>query len=417
MVEMWLPYGKTEVAVRIPDENVGDVIQPIVDLKVPDAESELRRALDDPIGTSKLSSLASSSDTVAIVVDDATRRAPNPPMLKAIMAELNVAGVKEENVTVIVGVGIHRPATVEELSPLSESFGKVRVISHDYAASDLVRIGKTTRGTPVDLNKAFADADLKILTGDVELHYFAGYGGGRKSILPAITGEESTQKNHALLLDPQARTGVLKGNPVSEDMNEGAKLANPDFILNVVLDSNGAILKAFAGDLEKAFLEGVALVDKMCKVPIDSKADVVIVSAGGAPRDLNLYQAHKALHNSLSALKDEGVVILVADCPDGHGNKTFYEWMTRFKDAQEMEDEIKKKFRLGGHKAYYLAKTLEKAKVYLVSTMPDSYVSNVFKMRPSRTVNAALQSAFRVAGKASKVAVMPFGSVTLPVSG
>ncbi len=417
MVEMWLPYGNTEAVVRIPDENLLGTIEPVAPSIASDAEAELRRALGSPIGSSALDSLASPNDKVAIVVDDATRRAPSTMMLKEILAVLTKSGVKEQNVTVIVGVGAHRPATSDELTQIASSFdGRIRVISHDCNAKDLLHLGETSRGTTIDLNKDFVEADLKILTGDIELHHCAGYGGGRKSILPAIAGMRSAQQNHALLLDPRARSGVLKGNPISEDMDEAAGLASPDFILNTVLDGKGRIIKAFAGNFQKAFLEGVALVDKTWKVPMQTKADVVIVSAGGKPQDLSLYQSCKALHNSLSALKEGGAVILVAECREGHGNEVFYDWMSRFREADEMEKEIKSRFHLGGHMAYYLAKTIEKTKVYLVSTMPDTYVAGTFKLRPSRTVNAALQSAFRALGKTAKVATMPYGSATLPTA-
>jgi nickel-dependent lactate racemase len=331
------------------------------------------------------------------------------------MDELCRCGVKEEDVTMIVGVGTHRPATSDELSKLAGPYeARIRTVSHDCNASKVKHVGTTTRGNAIELNELYVDADLKILTGDVEFHYCAGYGGGRKSILPAIAGAESIQRNHSLLLDPQAKTGVLKGNPVSEDMEEAAEFARPDFILNVVMNGAGDTVEAYAGDMEKAFLEGVALVDRVWKVPVERKVDIIVVSAGGAPRDVNLYQAYKGLHNSLDTLSDGGVAILVAECQEGDGNQVFREWMTKFRDSKEMGTEIREHFRIGGHKAYYLMKALEKAKIYLVSTMPDFSVNNIFKMRSSRTVNTALQSAFRAMGKDSKVTVMPYGSITLP---
>jgi len=218
-----------------------------------------------------------------------------------------------------------------------------------------------------------------------------------------------------MILQPKARTGLLEGNPVHEDMVEAAELAQPHFIVNIVTNSKKELVQAFAGDVNQAFLEGVKLVDEMYKVPIEKRADIVIVSAGGHPHDIDLYQAHKGVDNALEAVKRGGVIICIAECPEGHGNQVFYEWMTKFKELKEMETEVKRHFQLGGHKAYYLMKTLQKVQVILVSTMPEYYASGVFKLRTARAVNDALKDAFDIAGKDAKVWVMPHGNVTLPV--
>ena len=203
----------------------------------------------------------------------------------------------------------------------------------------------------------FAEADVKILLGTVDFHYYAGFGGGRKSVLPAICGEETIKQNHAMLLHAEARTGVLQNKPVHCDMTEAARLAKVDFILNVVENKKGEIVKAFAGDLEQAFLEAVKLIDEMYRVTIDRRAEILVVSAGGYPADLTLYQAYKGLDNAIDAVKRGGVIILVAECSEGYGNQTFYDWMTRMPDLKIVEREIKRNFILGGHKAYYLLKS------------------------------------------------------------
>jgi len=159
-----------------------------------------------------------------------------------------------------------------------EVLQRVKAMSHDCRAEDLVYVGRTKALTKVYLNKTFVGADLRVLTGDIELHYYAGYGGGRKSVLPAVSGEETIQHNHSMMLHPKAKTGVLEGNPVHEDMIEAARLAKVDFIVSIVTNSKGELVRAFAGDLEQAFYEGVKLVDEMYKVPIERRADIVIVS-------------------------------------------------------------------------------------------------------------------------------------------
>lgn len=417
MVDVWLPYGKTDVCVRIPTRNFLASIEPKEKPGVPDAEAEIKRALKNPIGSETLDKIAKSKHKVAIVVDDATRPAPSHLMVIPILDELNAAGVRDENITVIFGCGTHKAVTDEEAVELlgEKVLNRVKVISHDYKAQDLVYVGKTRKyGTNVYLNRVFAEADVKILTGDVCFHYYAGYGGGRKSVLPAVSGEETIKHNHAMLLHPKAKTGILEGNPVHEDMVEAAKLAKVDFILNVVINSEGEVVKAFAGDLEQAFYEGVKLVDEMYRITVNRRADIVVVSPGGHPVDVNLFQAYKGVDNALEIVKRGGVIILVAECSEGHGNQVFYDWMFNFKDLKTIEKRIKRNFVLGGHKAYYLMKALQKVQIILVSVMPDFYAMNIFKLKTARAVNDALNEAFNLVGKKAKVWVMPYGNFTLP---
>jgi nickel-dependent lactate racemase len=417
MVDVWLPYGKTEICARIPTRNFLGTIEPKEKSGVPDPRVEVERALREPIGTKQLSEIAKPGDKVAIVVDDATRVTPTYLMVPPLLDELNKAGVKDEDITVIFGCGTHRAVNPDEMKKLvgEETLKRVRAVNHDCNAKDQVFLGKTSFGTKVYVNKVFANADVKILAGDVDLHYYAGYGGGRKSVLPAVSSAETIQHNHAMLLHPKSRTGVLEGNPVHEDMVEAAKLAKVNFILNIVTNSKLELVQAFAGDLELAFYEGVKLVDEMYKVPIDRRADIVVVSPGGNPLDINLYQAYKGVDNALEAVKRGGVIVLVAECPEGHGHDVFHEWMTRLKDLKEMEKEIKKRFRMGGHKAYYLLKALQKVKIVFVSVMPDYYAVNMFKLKTAKVVNDALRDAFDIAGKNAKVWAMPFGNLTFPV--
>ncbi|MEM0487610.1 MAG: nickel-dependent lactate racemase [Candidatus Bathyarchaeia archaeon] len=416
MVDVWLPFGKTEVCLTIPARNFLGLIEPKEKVGVQDPIVEVKRALNEPIGAKKIHEIADPGSKVAIVVDDATRPTPSHLMVPPIIEELKLAGVKDENITIIFGCGTHRPVTEgEALKILGENVVKrFKVISHNCKAPDLVYLGTTQYGTKVYVNKVFADADIKILTGDICLHYYAGYGGGRKSVLPGIAGEETIRANHAMLLHPNAKTGVLEGNPVHEDMMHAAKMANVDFILNVVTNSKGEIVKAFAGDLEKAFYEGVKLVDEMYKVPVDQRADIVVVSPGGYPSDLDLFQAYKAVDSALNVVKRGGVIVLVAECSEGYGNQVFYEWMVKFKDLKTIEKQIKQNFILGGHKAYYLLKALQKTQIILVSVMPDYYAVNVFKLKTARTANEALNQAFTISGEKAKVWAIPYGNYTLP---
>jgi nickel-dependent lactate racemase len=253
------------------------------------------------------------------------------------------------------------------------------------------------------VNRIFAEADVRILLGDVNYHYYAGYGGGRKSVLPAVCGADTIQRNHAMLVNTNARTGNLENNPVHIDMTEAARLAKVDFIVNVVENKKGEIVKAFAGDLEAVFLEAVKLYDEMYLVTVDRRAEIVVVSAGGHPSDINLYQAYKGLDNALDAVKRGGVIILVAECLEGHGNQVFYEWMTKLPDVKTAEKEVRRNFVMGGHKALYLLKALQNHQIILVSAMPDFYAQSIFKLKTARAVNDALTEAFKLAGSAARV--------------
>jgi len=417
MVDAWLPYGKSDVCVRVPTRNFLGSIEPKEKRGVTDAKAEIDRALKEPLGSKRLAEFVKPESKVAVVVDDVTRLAPSNVMVLSILDELIAAGMKDENVTVIFACGTHRAVTHDEaVRLLGEAIvNRFKTISHDCRAADLVDIGTTRKfGTKVRLNKTFMDADVRILTGDVCLHYFAGYGGGRKSILPGIASEDAVKHNHALLLDPNARTGILNENPVHEDMEEAVRMVRVDFALNVVLNSKHEIVRAFAGDVDHVFFEGVKLVDEMYRVQVDRRADIVVVSPGGNPADLNLFQAYKAVDNALEVVKRGGVIVLVAELPDGHGNQDFYEWMVKYGDLKAVEREVKRNFLVGGAKAYYYLKALQKAQIILVSSMPDYYASSVFRLKTARAVNDALNEAFNIAGKNARVWTMPYGSCTLP---
>jgi nickel-dependent lactate racemase len=417
LVDVWVPYGKTEICARIPTRNYLGNIEPKEKEGVKDPKAEILRALEEPIGTKRLSELIKPGNKIAIVVNDHTRSTPTHLIVPPLLEELKNAGISDSDVTIIFGCGTHRAPKPEEQKTIlgEEVIQRIRTVSHDCKAKDLVYLSRTkTHTNKVYVNKVFAEADFRILTNNIELHYYAGYGGGRKSVLPAVSGEETIQHNHAMILNPKARTGVLEGNPVHEDMVEAARLAKADFIVNVVTNSRNEIVKAFAGDLEQAFNEGVNLVDEMYKVPIERRADIVIVSSGGHPHDINLYQAHKGVENAQEAVKRGGVIIWAAECPDGHGDELFYEWMMKFKDPKELEAEVRRHFRLGGHKAYYLNRTLQRVQIILVSTLPDYYAVGAFRLRTARALNDALRDAFDLVGRDGRVWVMPHGNTTLP---
>jgi nickel-dependent lactate racemase len=418
MVDVWLPYGKTDVCVRVPARNLLGSINPTQKYGVTDPTAEINRAIKEPIGTRRLNEIAKPDNKVAIIIDDTPYKNLNEFVVLSVLAELNTAGVKDEDVTIIFGYDNNRGVVkFEEVTAFlgEEILKRVKIVNHDIHAKDLVCVGSTKlHGNKVFLNRIFAEANLKILLGEVSLHYYAGYDGGRKSVMTQVSGEETIQHNSVMMLNSSAKAGILKDNPVHEDMTEVARIAKIDFTVNIVRNSKGEIVKVFAGDLDAAFLEAVKLVDEIYKVTVDRRADIIVVSAGGNPFDVTLDQAYRAIDNSLDVAKRGGVIILVAECSGGHGNQVFYDWMNRLTDLKSTEKEIKRNFTMGGHNAYYLLKTLQNHPLILVSSLPDYYATNVFKLKTARAVNDALTEAFKIAGSQSRVWTIPFGSYTLP---
>ena len=416
-MDVWLPYGKSQICVRVPTRNFLGLVESKEKVGVQDSRAEIERALRAPLGSKKLNEVANPSSKVAIVVDDATKPTPTSTMVPLLLEELRNAGIKEENVVIIFACGTRRAVTPEDaVGLLGESVcSRVKTVSHDCKAQDLVDMGTThAHGTRVLLNRVFMEADVRILTGDVRFHSFAGYTGGRESILPGIAGEETVRHNHAMLLETNARAGNLVGNPVHEDMMEAAGMAKVDFALNVVQNSKRDIVRAFAGSIDSVFSEGTRLVDEMYRAQVDRRAEIAVVSPGGDPADVSLFQAWLGVDNALDVVKRGGVIILVAELPEGIGNQDYYTWMMKFHDLKTVEKELRHGFVSGGAGAYYHLKALQKVRVVLVSSMPDYYATNVFKLRTARAVNDALNEAFNLVGKNAKVWALPNSNFTVP---
>lgn len=416
-MQVSLKYGKGHLDFEVPDKNVLGYVNAKHVEGAPDVDAEIRRALQHTIGTSTLDSMAKPGMKVAMVVDDNTRETPSPVMVNPILDILNSKGIPDEDITIIIGHGDHRKITDSELVDLlgKEIIERINIEPHNSKADDLVYVGTTkTYNNDVYINKTFANANLKILTGDVTIHYYAGFGGGRKSILPAVSGAETINRNHGMCIHPKAKTMNLDGNPVHIDMVEAARLAGPNFIINIVQNDKKEIVKAYAGDLVDAWMEGVKLLSSFTKVSVDRYADIVIVSSGGYPKDINLYQAYKALDNAMNIVRHGGVVIWLAECSDGIGHVKFEEWMKKYQTLEEMEESLSKKFVMGGHKAMYLLRALNKADIVLVSNLDPKEVKNTYRLEPAKTVDDALDYAFSKVGNDAKIWIMPKGGIVWP---
>lgn len=371
-------------------------------------------ALERPIGTPKLEELIRAGEKIAIVTSDITRPLPSKLVLPPILKRLEAVGIKDEDILIVFALGAHRFHTEEEMRFLvgDEIFERYRCVDSDPQA--MTYLGATDGGTPVSIDNRVIEADRRITLGNIEYHYFAGYSGGAKAILPGVSTREAIQANHSRMLEPGAEAGRADGNPVRLDLEEGIKKFIPiDFIVNVVLDEHKQIIHAVAGDFVEAHREGCKFLDRLYLKPIDERADIVIVSQGGWPKDLNLYQTQKALDNAKHAVKDGGVIILVGSCKEGLGEEVFEQWITEADTPDELIERIQATFELGGHKAAAIAQVLKRAEIYLVSEMERAFVRSIFMEGFDDIASAYEQAQAKFVGRGT-VIVMPYGGSTLP---
>lgn len=414
MARLTFGFGMGTQAVEAPKECLLGVLAPNAVAIGLIGEAEVRRALHAPIASPKLREIVKPGEKIAIVTSDITRPLPTYKVMPALLDELYAAGARQEDITLVFALGVHRPHTEAEMRKLAgeRAFSEVRCIDGDVG--DCVHVGTTKRGTPVDIVRAVAEADRRICLGNIEYHYFAGYSGGGKAIMPGVSTRAAIQNNHSRMVDKEACAGRLDGNPVREDIEEAAAMVGIDFILNVVLNEKKEIIHAAAGHPVQAHREGCKFLDVLYKKPIRERADIVLVSQGGAPKDLNLYQTQKALDNAKHAVKKGGVIILIGSCKEGLGEDVFEEWMTKSATAHSMIERIEKDFQLGGHKAAAIAMVLQEADIYLVSEMEAEFVRSIF-LRPFSSAQDALDAAFQKLGRGATVLAMPYGGSTLPV--
>lgn len=407
-------FGKSFREFDIEDKNImAELSQNSVETGLTGAD-EVIRALKEPIGTGRLSTIVKPGEKIVIITSDITRPMPSRIALPPLMKELAQAGVGNDDVTVVFALGNHRKHTEDEKKYLvgEEIYNKVRCVDSDVKRCKL--LGKTSSGTPVEIFEEVACADRVICMGNIEYHYFAGYSGGAKAIMPGVSTRAAIQANHSGMVKDAARAGAIDDNPVRQDIEEVVRFVPIDFILNVVLDENKRIIKAVAGHHVEAHRAGCRFLDGLYKVRIPQKADIVITTPGGFPKDINLYQAQKALDNAKHAVRDGGIIILLAACTEGYGEAVFERWINESSSPDDLVTKIRENFELGGHKAAAIALVEKKAEVFMVSDMPEE-LSRKLYMEPFACMKAALAKAFNELGPDARVLLMPHGGSTLPV--
>lgn len=412
---MNVPFGfaKTEINLEIPQHNLMAVLHANPIQKPADEIQTVVDALASPIDSPRLGKIVHPGEKVVIITSDITRPIPSYKVLPPVLTELKGAGISQQDITIVFALGSHRGHTEEEKRRIvgDEVYETYRCLDSN---GEMVHLGETSNGTPVDLFKPVVEADRRICLGNIEYHYFAGYSGGAKAIMPGVSTREAIQRNHSRMVDPNAATGKIKGNPVRADIDEVGQFIHIDFIVNVVLDEHKHICFCVAGNYLTAHRAGCKLLDQMYSIKIPRKADIVIVSPGGYPKDINLYQAQKALDNAGHAVREGGTILWLASAKEGLGEKHFEEWMLGHDTPQEMISHIQREFVLGGHKAAAIAMVMNRANIILFSELDDDFVKRMHLI-PADDPQTAVNALLTQYGPDASVLAMPFGGATLPI--
>jgi nickel-dependent lactate racemase len=414
-----IPYGRGELEVKIPRKNHVATLMPHFKPGLKDEAGAVRQALENPIGTKRLKEIARGRKSAVIVVNDITRPTATYKLLPHLIQELKDGGMKEDQIQFLVATGTHRDNTKEELEGMlgKEVVQGFKVVNH-HCQDDkiMVDLGRTSGGIPVVINRLFWEAELKITTATIAPHQGAGFSGGRKSVLPGIASLATLKQHHGFSMrSDKPAMGWVEGNPFHLNALEAAKMAKTDFILNTVQNDRKEITQVVAGDVEKAWLEGVKASRDIFEVKVPRPADIVITTPGGFPKDIDLYQSQKSMASSELVVKEGGTVILLAECKDGVGAHGFYEWMSAATCPQDVIDRfIREGYSIGASKAWLFSRCLKRSDLILVSkSIEDKTLKEMFTRRAD-TVDQAIQMALAKQGKNAEIILLKNGSDMIP---
>ncbi|CAA7602158.1 Domain of unknown function DUF2088 [Acididesulfobacillus acetoxydans] len=412
-------YGDGFLDLPLQEGNVIQVLEAREIETIDDVPSEVNHVLDHPVDSKPFDELFERGDKVTIVVSDITRQVLLSEYLPTLVDRLNRLGIPDGDILVLIATGTHRAQTVAEKEKIlgPELFRRLAVVDHDCDRSEMVYAGTTPRGTRVDVNRLAVERKV-ILTGAIVHHLMAGFGGGRKSIVPGVSSRRTIAENHLHALDPEAErsnpligVGALAGNPLHEDMVDCARLVKPAFLINSIVHTNGKLARLVAGDWLSAWEEGCRWADEKYGVPIERKADLVVASCGGYPKDISLYQGTKTLFNASLAVKEGGTVLMLAECREGAGADEFFGWSGPLK-AGRLDPELRKNFTIPGYIFYAAVEAARKARVVLLSAIDPESVKPMGILGVNN-LEDALESAG--IGRKQETIVMPYGGATIPL--
>lgn len=408
-----LKYGRSYVDLDFDQSQRFTIIQPPDVPGVNDPLAEVRKAIQVPV--TPCTRKFTSGKTVAIAINDKTRPVPHEYLLPPLLEYLHQNGIPNKNITFIFATGTHSPMAKDEYFRVlpEEILHNYQVICHNCDdAGNLIPLGKTTYGTPISINRQFYQADIKIVVGNIEPHHFMGFSGGVKTAGIGLASRKTINANHAHLVQPEARIGDFYSNPCRIDLEEIGGKIGIDFALNAILNTKREIVHVLWGNPLDVMTAGIELSTRICQVEVPQRFDIVIASAGGYPKDINLYQSQKALTNAAEITKDCGDVYLVAACDDGPGNLAFVNFLEGVKTPQEVLSKFSQQgFSVGPHKAFQIARIASRVNIHLISNMETSLVNNL--LFDPLTVDK-LKLLISQLPNDINIAILPHGVATIP---
>jgi len=417
LADFRLPYGQGYLTAHMPD---GWPVQLIAPVKATVASHPARlvsQALDAPVGTKTLSDYAGVR-SAAIAINDKTRPVPLNQLLPPLLERLEKLGLSPQTIHLLIATGAHQPVHPNEFAQVVPPaiLKRYPVLCHDANdRENLVYLGKTRRSTPVWINRHFVQADLRIVVGNIEPHQFMGFSGGVKGAAIGLAGEETINHNHAMMTNHWARPGRFEDNPPRQDVEEIGRMIGVHFVLDSILNEDKQIVDVIAGEPGMVMRKGIPLVLRLYQVPVPEPFDLVIASPGGHPKDINLYQAQKALAHASLVTKDGGTVILVAACSEGVGSERYEQWMKGMTSHEAVLQRFRREgFRIGRHKAFQIARDAVRVRVLLVSQMSAERVRRLL-LTPVSTLEKAVSLALKGFPAGARIGVMPWANATIPV--
>lgn len=416
MPDFRIPYGRTKLTLRLDDSFQTELLAPAKIEPAPDPLQTVRDALSHPIGGVCLADFANAR-SVAIAISDKTRPVPHALLLPPLLQELEKLGIPSGAITLVAATGLHAPMREAEFAEIlpPDILARYRIISHNaLATEDLVSFGKTRRGTAVQANRLFAQADLRLVVGNIEPHQFMGFSGGVKTAAIGLGGRDTINQNHALMLDPLSDLARYEDNPARQDVEEVGRMMGVHFALNAVNNESKQIVRVLAGEPQAVMREGIPLVLQLYQVRVTAPFDLLIASPGGHPKDLNLYQAQKALAHAARVTRHGGTIILAAACPEGTGSQSYEKWVAGMGSHQAVLERFQREgFRIGPHKAFQIARDAAPRRVLMVTQMPPELARNLL-LTPCASLEAALATALQGLAPAPRIGIMPWANATIP---
>jgi len=403
-LELWIPYGETEIPIRVPDDNFYKFLEPKKPASTIEVSNKIENSLSNPLNDFALSSLVKPGSVAGVLVDPIIPSTVRKQAVESIRAKLSSLGVSEIRL-------FSRRRTSNVSQSVSDQPGFKTFDPRDDTFTEL---GKTSQGTNVSLETELLACDVKISLGMVTPHFASGFTGGPDILLPGASSLDTIAKNRSLMTKGILGPGETGENLVLSDALEAYKMSGHFYSLTFVPDGWGGIDTVISGELEAVFREATALYLQFHKVNIDRKSDVVVIAAGSL-LGMDLYHGVRILSNAFGAVRKEGTIILVAECSKGIGDQGFLEFSRRFAEKKELVAELRHRFKLGSHVSLFLLDALEKYRIQLVSVLPDLYARDSFKLKPSRTASSAIQQSIRVEGKEAKILIVTRGDLTIPV--